>query len=125
MSAIKLVLNPYEPNYKAIGDLTLMVHAPFYKVGLTLQSPPNLHDIVADDQEGKLRTVNLSFCNPDIEELEFNLDSNNTHAIHAKDKDYIITLDEIGEEEIRQEPGRKYLYFNFTVEEVQDLAEIQ
>jgi hypothetical protein len=118
MSALKLVLNPYEPNYNSFGNLTLMVHAPFNKVGLTVQPPPNLHDIVAQEPEKKLRTVNLSFCDPDTRELEFNLDNHSTHAVHTKGKDYIISLDEIGEEEIPQEPGRKYLYFNFNIEEI-------
>lgn len=116
MTAIKLVLNPYEPNYKYYGDLTLMVHAPYKKVGLTAQSPPNLDDIIAEEPDKKLRTINLSFCNPNTEELEFTLDGNNTHAIHANGKDYIITLEEIGEEEMDHEPGRKYLYFIFNIE---------
>jgi hypothetical protein len=119
MSEMKLVLNPYEPNYKSIGNLTLMVHAPFNKVGLTVQqSPPNLQSITATEPGKKIRTVALSFCDPDIEELEFNLDGLNTHAVHTKNKDYIITLKEIGEEEIPQEPGRKFLYFNFNVDEI-------
>jgi hypothetical protein len=118
MSAVKLVLNPYEPNYRSVGDLTLMVHAPFNKVGLTVQPPPNLHDIVAEEPEEKLRTVNLSFCDPETQELEFDLDGHNTHAVHTKGKDYIISLNEIGEEEISQEPGRKYLFFNFNIDEI-------
>lgn len=118
MSAIKLALNPYEPNYKYIGDLTLMVHTPYKKVGLTAQSPPNLHDIIPEQPDKKLRTINLSFCDPHTEELEFNLDGNNTHAVHTKGRDYIISLAEIGEEEIPQEPGRKYLYFIFNLEEI-------
>lgn len=118
MSALKLVLNPYEPNYKSVGNLTLMVHAPFNKVGLTSQPPPDLHNIVAEAPEQKVRTVNLSFCDPDTRELEFDLDHQNTHAVHTKGKDYLISLDEIGEEEKSQEPGRKYLYFNFNIEEV-------
>jgi hypothetical protein len=118
MSAVKLVLNPYEPNYKAVGDLTLMVHAPFNKVGLTVQEPPALENIFPEEPDKKLRTVNLSFCDPGTEELEFNLDGNSTHAVHAKGKDYIISLQEVGEEEKPQEPGRKYLYFNFDIEEI-------
>jgi hypothetical protein len=118
MSAIKIGLNPYEPNYKYIDDLTVMVHAPYSKVGQSAQSPPNLHDIVAEEPDKKIRTINLSFCDPHTEELEFTLAGNDTHAIHTKGKDYIITLEEIGEEENGQEPGRKYLYFIFNIEEI-------
>jgi hypothetical protein len=118
MTAIKLGLNPYEPNYQYICDLTLMVHTPYRKVGMTSQSPPNLPDIIAEEPDKKLRTVNISFCDPQTEELEFTLDGNNTHAIHTKGRDYIISLDEIGEEEIEFEPGRKYLYFVFNIEEI-------
>jgi hypothetical protein len=118
MSAVKLVLNPYEPNYTAVGDLTLMVHAPFNRVGLTVQEPPVLESIVSEEPDKKMRTVNLSFCDPNTEELEFNLNGSNTHAVHAKGKDYIISLQEIGEEEKPQEPGRKYLYFNFDIQEI-------
>jgi hypothetical protein len=117
MSRVKLALNPYEPNYKAVGDLTLMVHAPFNKVALTTQqAPPHLEDLVTGKRAKKTRTVNISFCDPDTPELEFNIDTNSTHAIHAKGRDYVITLDEIGEEEMPQEPDRKYLYFIFNLE---------
>jgi hypothetical protein len=118
MSALKLALNPYEPNYKTIGNLTLMVHAPYHKVGLTTQSEPHLNDIVPDKPDKKLRTVILAFCDPTTPELEFNLDGKSTHTVHTKGKDYIISLDEIGEEERPQEPGRKYLYFNFDIKQL-------
>lgn len=98
--------------------MTLMVHAPFSRVGLTRQPPPHLEDIVGDRPEKKLRTVNLSFCDPETEELEFNLDHQTTHAVQAKGKQYLISLDEIGEEETPYEPGRKYLYFTFNIEEI-------
>jgi hypothetical protein len=118
MSKIKLVLNPYEPNYKSVGDLTLMVHAPYSKVGLTAQTAPNLEDIVPHKANGKLRTVILAFCDPTTPELEFNLDGKSQHLVHTKGKDYRISLQEIGEEEPPQEPSRKYLYFNFDLEEI-------
>ncbi|MGV3639870.1 MAG: hypothetical protein ACO1NZ_05070 [Adhaeribacter sp.] len=115
---MKLVLNPYEPNHKAIGPLRLMVHAPLKKVGLTKHSPPKLKDMLTDESDEKLRTVNLSFIKPHIEELEFNLDGVCRHKVHAGGKDFLITLLEIGEEEHPREPGRKYLYFYF---EIQDM----
>jgi hypothetical protein len=118
MSTLKLVLNPYEPNYKSVGDLTLMVHAPYSKVGLTAQSEPHLEDIIPEKPEAKSRTVILAFCDPTTPEVEFNLDGQSTHAIHTKGKDYLIALQEIGEEETPQEPGRKYLYFNFDIQEI-------
>jgi hypothetical protein len=118
MSKLKLSLNPYEPNYKTVGDLTLMVHAPYKKVGLTAQTAPHLEDIVPDKPEKKLRTVILAFCDPTTPEVEFNLAGRNTHTVRVKGKDYNITLQEIGEEEPPQEPERKYLYFNFNIEEL-------
>lgn len=118
MTVVKLVLNPYEPNHKAIGPLRLMVHAPLKKVAHTKHSPPNLKDLLPNEPEKKLRTVNLSFLKPNTQELEFDLDGVCRHKVRAGDRDFLITLLEIGEEEHPREPGRKYLYFYFEIQEI-------
>lgn len=118
MTVVKLVLNPYEPNYKSFGPLRLMVHAPVKRVTNTKHPEPKLEDLLPDEAEKKHRTVNLSFLRPHLEELEFNLDGTYRHKVHAGGKDFLITLLEIGEEEHPREPGRKYLYFYFEIQEI-------
>lgn len=117
MTVVKLVLNPYEPNYKSVGPFSLMVHAPLNNVAHTKHLPPNLQDLLPEEPDKKHRTVNLSL-KPNLQELEFNLDSTYRHTVRAGDRHFLITLLHIGEEELPQEPGRKYLYFYFQIQEI-------
>lgn len=118
MSVVKLALNPYEPNHKTLGPFRLMVHAPLTTVANTKHFPPSLADLLPGEQEENHRSVFLSFLKPHVEELEFNLNGSRRHQVRAGNQEFLITLLEIGEEENPREPGRKYLYFYFEVQEV-------
>jgi len=118
MKLVKLVLNPFEPNHQQIGNLNMMVHAPYIKAGLTKETYPKLDDlIVAEKQsESRLRRVLVSFMCPGVDEYEFDLDNKASHRVEVKGHTYEITLTEIGEEEIPQFKAQKFLYFIFNVE---------
>jgi len=120
MKLLKLALNPFEPNHQQIGDLHMMVHAPYAKAGLIKETHPKLDDLLVDEMhpEMPVRRVLVSFMCPGIGEYEFDLDALATHRITIKNKSYEITLTEIGEEEIQQFKAQKFLYFIFNVEEI-------
>ncbi|MGV3502749.1 MAG: hypothetical protein ACO1O1_03530 [Adhaeribacter sp.] len=87
-------------------------------VAHTKHFPPSLTDLLPDEPEENHRTVFLSFLKPNLEQLEFNLNGKNRHRVRAGDQEFLITLLEIGEEEHPREPGRKYLYFYFEIQNV-------
>ena len=118
MTVVKLALNPYEPNHKTLGPLRLMVHAPLTTVAKTKYFPPTLPDLLPEEPKKNHRTVFLSCLRPNVEELECNLNGTRRHRVRAGNQEFLITLLEIGEEEHPREPGRKYLYFYFEVQEV-------
>jgi hypothetical protein len=118
MTVVKLALNPYEPNHKTFGPFRLMVHAPFTTVANTKHLPLTLADLLPDEPEENFRTVFLSFLEPNVNELEFNLNGSRRHQIQVGDQEFLITLLEIGEEEHPREPGKKFLYFYFEIQEV-------
>jgi len=119
MKLFKFVLNPFEPNHQQIGDLNMMVHAPYKKTGLIKETYPKLDHLLIDEtqEETPLRRVLVSFMCPGVNEYEFDLDALATHRIKVKNKSYEITLTEIGEEEIPQFKAQKFLYFIFNIEE--------
>jgi len=119
MKLFKFVLNPFEPNHREVGDLHMMVHAPYAKTGLIKETHPKLDHLLIDDtqEETPLRRVLVSFMCPGVDEYEFDLDARAAHHIKVKNKSYEITLTEIGEEEISQFKAQKFLYFIFSIEE--------
>ena len=118
MTVVKLALNPYEPNHKTLGPLRLMVHAPLTTVANTKHFPPSLPDLLPEEPEENHRTVFLCFRKPNLDQLEFSLNGRHRHRVRAGDQEFLITLLEIGEEEHPKEPGKKYLYFYFDIQEV-------
>jgi len=119
MKLVKLVLNPFEPNHQQVGDLNLMVHAPYVKSALVKETYPKLNDLLVEEAQPELpvRRVLVSFMCPGVDEYEFDLDTQASHHVTIKNKSYQITLTEIGEEEISQFKAQKFLYFIFNIEE--------
>ena len=111
---VNIINSPFNPNFEIVGDLVMMLHAPYSDNDVTIQFNPNIQDYKEkQDKPGiKVRQATFSATTDQTKTEQFDFSANNVKDIEISDTIYNIKLMSIGKENIK---GQDFFAFEFFV----------